>query len=290
VLNFGTHRFTIVHLSAQLQVYVHQFQPDVVVVVLDLQAGLVDWPDVRPQAREEEIEKLGFWPALLKRGSEKSALLAVFDDPRQARRWVRRTTGLRLRPRPRRTPRPSPTARTSPAEPPAAGRSTVKASPTGSLAAGRPTAISADERRAYIERRGRDLAAPMAAMAAFCAERSIDLYFVTPYGPYFDLTGDELEAMSVDHFLEEGARVHGGKREALRAEVELITRVAHRVADERNARVIDMLEASRRASLRTSPDFTKDGVHLSPAGNAALGRRIAERIVRDIEARHAGGD
>ena len=35
VLNFGTQRFTIVHLSAQLQAYVHQFQPDVVVVVLD---------------------------------------------------------------------------------------------------------------------------------------------------------------------------------------------------------------------------------------------------------------
>ena len=133
VLNFGTQRFTIVHLSAQLQVYVHQFQPDVVVVVLDLQAGNVDWPDVRPQAEEEEIEKLGFWQALLKRGSEKSALLAVFDDPRQARRWVRRATGLRLRPRPRPTPRPAPTARTSPTVPvpvdrpametPAAGRS-----------------------------------------------------------------------------------------------------------------------------------------------------------------------
>ena len=275
VLNFGTQRFTIVHLSAQLQVYVHQFQPDVVVVVLDLQAGRADWPDVRPQAEEEGIEKLGFWQALLKRGSEKSALLAIFDDPRQARRWVRRATGLRLRPKPRPTPRPSPTARTS---------------PVGSPAVGRPTASSADERRAYIERRERDLAAPMAAMAAFCAERSIDLYFVTPYGPYFDVTRDELEDMSVQHFLEEGARVHGGEREALGAEVELITRVAQRVAEEGHARVIDMLEASRRASLRTSPDFTEDGVHLSPAGNAALGRRIAERIVRDIAAPHPGSD
>jgi hypothetical protein len=275
VLNFGTQRFTIVHLSAQLQVYVHQFHPDVVVVVLDLQAARADWPDVRPQAEEEGIEKLGFWQALLKRGSEKSALLAVFDDPRQARRWVRRATGLRLRPRPRPTPRPSRTARTS---------------PDGSPDAGRPGASSADERRAYIERRERDLAAPMAAMAAFCAERSIDLYLVTPYGPYFDLTADELEAMSVHHFLEEGARVHGGERRALGAEVELITRVAHRVAEGGHARVIDMLEASRGASLRTSPDFTEDGVHLSPAGNAALGRRIADRIVGDVAARHAGGD
>jgi lysophospholipase L1-like esterase len=290
VLNFGTQGFTIVHVSAQLQVYVHQFQPDVVVVVLDLQVGLADWPDVRPQVKEERIEKLGFWPALLKRGSEKSALLAVFNHPREARRWLRRTTGLSLRPRRRPTPRPSPTARTSPTAPLAVGRSTAKTSPAPPPAAGRPTASSADERQAYIERRERDLAAPMAAMAAFCAERSIDLYFVTPYGPYFDLTEEELEEMSARHFLEEGARVHGGRLEALGAEVELITRVAHRVADEGNARVIDMLEASRRASLRTSPDFTDDGVHLSPAGNAALGRRIAERIVRDIEARHAGGN
>lgn len=284
VLNFGTQRFTIVHLSAQLQVYVHQFRPDVVVVVLDLQVGNVDWPNVRPQAQEEEIEKLGFWPALLKRGAEKSALLAVLDDPRQARRWVRRASGLRLRPRP--TPRPAPTAGTSPDAPRADGRLTTKTPSDPGL----PTASSADDRRAYIERRERDLAPPMAAMAAFCAERSIDLYFVTPYGPYFDLTAEDLEAMSVDHFLEESARLHGGKRAALGAEVELITRVAHRVSEGGHARVIDMLGASRQASLRTSLDFTDDGVHLSPTGNAALGQRIAERIVRDTEARHTGGD
>jgi lysophospholipase L1-like esterase len=43
-----------------------------------------------------------------------------------------------------------------------------------------------------------------------------------------------------------------------------------------------MLEASRRASLRGSPHFTEDGVHLSPAGNRALGRLIAERIAEDF--------
>jgi lysophospholipase L1-like esterase len=113
---------------------------------------------------------------------------------------------------------------------------------------------------------------------------------VTPYGPYFDLTGDELEAMSVRHFLEEAVPHFGGEREALGAEVELITRVAHRVARGGHARVIDMLEASRQASLRSSSHFTEDGVHLSPEGNAALGRGIAERIARDTEARTAGGD
>jgi len=120
-------------------------------------------------------------------------------------------------------------------------------------------------------------------MAAFAAERSIALYLVTPYGPYFDVTEEELSHMSVQDFLEEGTLVHGSARSALGAEVELITRVTRRVAADGSARVIDMLEASRRSSLRTSPDFTSDGVHLSPAGNAVLGRLIAARVLRDLK-------
>ena len=130
----------------------------------------------------------------------------------------------------------------------------------------------------------------MAAMAAFCAEKGIALYFVTPYGPYFDFTDDELANMSVQAFLEEAARVHGSERAALGAEVELITRVARRVAAGGSAHVIDMLDASRGSSLRTSPDFTPDAVHLSPAGNAALGRLIAARVARDLKRRSGDGD
>jgi lysophospholipase L1-like esterase len=58
---------------------------------------------------------------------------------------------------------------------------------------------------------------------------------------------------------------------------------AHGPAD-----VIDMLEASRGSSLRTSSDFTEDGVHLSPTGNAALGKLIAARILRDARRRSDG--
>ena len=280
VLNFGTHAFTIVHLSALLQAYVHQFQPDVVVVVIDLQVGLPRWPDVRPGtgAPDQEIQKLDRWEALLKRGSQKSALLSLLDDPRPARRWVRRATGLPLQPRPLPTPRRPPEARTPPP---------VPAEPA---AAAGPTASSPDEIRAYEQRRERDLAAPLAAMAAFAAEKSIVLYLVTPYGPYFDLTEDELARMSVHHFLEEAARTHGSERAAIGAEVELITRVARRVAAHGSAHVIDMLEASRGSSLRSSPDFTEDGVHLSPTGNAALGKLVATRIVRGLERRSGDED
>jgi lysophospholipase L1-like esterase len=95
--------------------------------------------------------------------------------------------------------------------------------------------------------------------------------------------------MDVHGFLEESARVHGSERGALAAEVELITRVTRRVAAHGSAQVIDMLEASRSSSLRTSSDFTEDGVHLSPTGNAALGKLIAARVVRDVKRRSDDG-
>jgi len=277
VLNFGTHRFSIVNLSALLQAYVHQFQPDVVVVVVDLQVGLPRWPAVRPAATpaDEGIERLNWWEALLERGSAKSALFTVLGDPRPARRWIRRASGLPLQPRPR------PAARRQPG--------TLTPNPVPAPAE-EPTATSPERIRAYEERRERELAAPLAAMAAFAAERSIALYFVTPYGPYFGLTDDELARMSVHHFLEEAARVHGSERAALGAEVELITRVVRRVAARGSAHVIDMLEASRRSSIQTSPDFTEDGVHLSPPGNAAFGRLIATRIVQDGHRRSGDRD
>jgi hypothetical protein len=276
VLNFGTHGFTIVHLSALLQAYVHQFQPDVVVVVVDLHVGLPRWPAVPPGSAPsaEGIEKLGWRQALLKRGAGRSALLNLFDDPRPARRWVRRASGLPLQPRPSAAPREraQPGAVTAP-------------TPAPATAASPPETIQAYERR-----REGELAAPMAAMAAFAAERQTALYFVTPYGPYFDLREEELARMSVHHFLEQAARVHGSDRVALGAEVELITRVVRRVAAGGAAQVIDMLEPSRRSSLRTSTDFTEDGVHLSRAGNVALGQLIAARIGPEVERRSEGRD
>jgi lysophospholipase L1-like esterase len=153
-----------------------------------------------------------------------------------------------------------------------------------------PTPTTPEQLSEYEKKRERELAAPLAAMAAFCAERSIALYFVTPYGPYFDPTEDELARMDVHHFLEEAASVHGGERTALAAEVELVTRVVRRVAARGSAHVIDMLDSSRRASLRTSRDFTEDGVHLTPTGNAALGRLIATRIIEDLQRQSGARD
>jgi hypothetical protein len=122
-------------------------------------------------------------------------------------------------------------------------------------------------------------------MAAFAAAASIELYFVTPYGPYFGPSVEELERMSVHHFIEDATRVHGDARAALAAEAELVTRVVRRIADDGPARVIDMAEVSRRAAREAPSHFTEDGVHLTAEGNAALGRIIAARLLRDLEAR-----
>lgn len=273
VLNFGTHGHNIVHLSALLQAYVHQLQPDIVVVVMDIQVGLPRWPAVQagPTA-EDTIAELEWWEALVKRGSDRSILLSHLDDPRPARRWIRRTTGLPLQPWLR---GPRPKTDEAPAAEPVADTPTV------------PLQRPPDGLRAYEDKRERELAAPLAAMAAFCAARGIALYVTTPYGPYFDITEDELARMSVHHFIEEATRIHGSDLRALGAEVELITRVVHGVAAGGSVHVIDMLDVSRRVSLRTSPDFTDDGLHLSPAGNATFGTLIASRIVDDLQARPA---
>ena len=279
VLNFGTHAFSIVNVSALMQAYVHQLRPDVVVVVIDLQVGQPVWPPLRPeeQPTERGVAMLDGWRALLARGASRSALFGVLDDPRPARRWLRRTTGLALHPHPGLAPLGR-GARSREEVPDPAG------APVATPAGAPPEGIHAYERR-----RERELIAPLSAMAAFAAATSSALYFVTPYGPYFQLTEDELAGMNVHHFIEDAARLHGDARAALAAEVVLLTRAVQRVAEGSPVRVIDMLEASRRSSLRSSPHFTRDGVHLTPEGNAAFGRIIAQRILDDLDERPAGG-
>ena len=270
VLNFGTHAFSIVNVSALLQAYVHQLRPDVVVVVVDLQVGRARWPPLRPAETppEEAVATLAGWRGLLARGASRSALLGVLDDPRPARRWLRRTTGLSVYPHPGLEPR---------------GRGARPGAPIPDAKAPAADTAPSEGIHEYEQRRERELVAPLSAMAAFAAASSIELYLVTPYGPYFQLTEEELARMSVHHFIEDAALVYGDPRAALAAEVTLLTRAVRRVTGGGSARAIDMLEASRRSSLRASSHFTEDGVHLTTQGNAALGRIIAERILQDQE-------
>jgi hypothetical protein len=277
-LNFGTHAFGIVNVSALLQAYAHQLRPQAAVVLVDLQVALTRWPALRPGASAGAgVEAPGRWRALLARGAGQSALASLLDDPRPARRWLRRSTGLQLHPHPGLEPVRA--GAEAPAAPPDAAASAAPSAPLPG------TSAPAESVAQYEARRARELAAPLAAMAAFAAESGIALYFVTPYGPYFGLSADELERMSVHHFIEDATRAHGDARAALAAEVELVSGVVRRVAERGPARVIDMLEASRRAAREAAGHFTEDGVHLTPQGNAALGRIIAERLLRDLEER-----
>ena len=130
----------------------------------------------------------------------------MLDDPRPARRWLRRTTRLPAPSAP--GPRASWTATRDRARQPAIQRLRPPTAP----AAPPPEGI-----REYERRRERELAAPLSAMAAFAAESSIELYLVTPYGPYFQLTDEELARMSVHHFIEDATRVHGGRARGARA-------------------------------------------------------------------------
>jgi lysophospholipase L1-like esterase len=279
VLNFGTHAYGVVNVSALLQAYVHQLRPHVVVVVVDLQVGRALWPELRPSEEPPAapgVAELGTWRTLLARGAARSALAGVLDDPRPARRWLRRTTGLPLHPHPGLAPLGRDARSRAEAlerAPEAVAASAV--TPSGGVAE-------------YERRRERELVAPLSAMAAFAEATSSVLYLVTPYGPYFRLTEDELARMSVQHFVEEARQLHGDTRAALAAEVELVTRAVRRAAGPGPARVIDMLEASRRSTPGNPPHFTPDGVHLTPEGNAALGRIVAERILGDLEARPGG--
>jgi hypothetical protein len=273
-LNFGTHAFSIVNVSALLQAYAHQLQPQVAIVLVDLQVALLRWPPLRPAVSPVDgVERLGRGRALLARAASRSALAGLLEDPRPARRWLRRSTGLPLHPYPGLDP--------AHGRAPAEDATVAAASSPGPSATAAPAAGILE----YERRRERELSAPLAAMAAFAAQCAIELYFVTPYGPYFQLAAEELERMSVDHFIADATRVHGDPREALAAEAELVTRVVRRVADEGPAHVIDMLEHSRRAARDAPGHFSEDGVHLTPEGNAALGRIIAARILRDLEAR-----
>ena len=226
-------------------------------------SALAAGPGGREAGRRGSRSSSG-WEALLKRGAARSALLAVFDDPRPARRWIRRASGLPLRPRAARPGRRRPDRERRPCR---RGRP--------------PPRVRRRRIRAYEERRERELAAPLAAMAAFCAEKSIAIYFVTPYGALLRPHRRRAGAHGGGPVPRGGGR--GPRQRAPRARGARSSwspACSAVVAARGSARVIDMLEASRAASLRDLPDFAADGIHLTTTGNAALGRLIARRILR----------
>jgi hypothetical protein len=269
-MNFGTNGFNVVNSSAMVQAYVQQFQPDAVVIVLDLQMSFPRWPGVMQNTSESSVRQLSWSEALLKRGAERSALLSLIDDPAKARALVA-GLGLPLAPR---VPPPQTPARAAPAAPaaPAAAPAPAAAAAVSTAPAPPPT-----DRAGFERWRRAELSAPLAATAAFCREKGIRLFVMTPYGPYFQASDDEIAKFSLG-MLKESQAAMGGLRPALVRETELVTEVVREVAGQYGAEVVDMLEPSRAATLKEPPHFSTDGIHYSAAGNVAIGQMLARRV------------
>jgi dolichol-phosphate mannosyltransferase len=313
VLNFGTHGYNMANVSAMVQTYVHQFQVDMVVLLLDFQLIFPQYPGVVPRADVPVVHRLTLVEGAIKRASEHSVLVAVLDNPASLRAKLQTAAGnsliLRasdlsailfghladLMPRAGAEEPSGEVAHLMPvmgveASTEAEGRSEISGEPVGaadapsstseSLPTAAPVRRESQELRDYRKMRVGELGATLAATAAFCNERSIKLCIITPYGPYANYTPEEFEKFSVHHFLGRQTEMHhGDEGAALRDEIELVSRVVEDIGRRYGTFVMDMLGPSLTESLRSNPDFSTDGVHFTVDGYRNVGRRLADFLV-----------
>ncbi|HUQ26994.1 MAG TPA: hypothetical protein VM051_00285 [Usitatibacter sp.] len=297
VLNFGGQGYNILNASAYVQTKMHQFNPDAVVVMMDLQMGLPRFPRPNPLSDESAVvRRLGFFEGLWKHSTEYSVVLRAIDDVRWSRGLFVERLGLPA------GPNTAAEARIAAREPAVLGRhalseiwrwTTAKAAALAeplraretanpaTMAEAAPAPAAPEERtaRQYEQRRERELRAVVAAASAFSREFGIPLYFVTPYGPYFHATDAQLARFSL-HIIAEAVPLYGSLAAATRREAELQSQVVARAAERNGARVIDMLPASREATMETG-DFSNDGIHFSSLGYRHVASVIAARLQRD---------
>lgn len=293
VLNFGAHGYNIVNASAYVQTKVQQFRPDAVVLVMDTQMSYPQFPSVNPRADPRPVRQLGWAEGMLKRASEYSAVLTWLDDTPRARgqlasmvrlplasnmppkaplvveawqplrlaarfveHWSRdladRISLLRMR---------NPT-------PPLVMRSAVRSEPEALRTV-----------QSYEAKRARDLAALVASLSAFSKESGIDLYFTTPYAPYFHATPAEMSKFSLSAATQV-ADLYGSAEAAVRRDVELASKVIAGTARAHGAGVIDFLPLTRSATTAEGY-FSTDGIHYTQQGYRHVGSLIAARLLQD---------
>src|SRR5204862_1380409 len=86
VLNFAGQGYNILNASAYVQTKLHQFHPDAVVVMMDLQMSFPQFPRPNPISDERAaIRQLGFFEGLFKRATEYSVVLTMLDNTSIAR-------------------------------------------------------------------------------------------------------------------------------------------------------------------------------------------------------------
>lgn len=301
VLNYGNQGFNILNVSAYVQSKIHQFNPDAVVVMMDLQMGFPRFPMPNPITDEQAVvRRLGVVEGLFKRATEYSAVLTSLDDRGGPREFLTRRLPFPLEPK--QLTRAAPIAASASA-PQDYGRKELERlfswigtrfwavfDRMKAKDAGQPITVSAAgavskapahpaSAAAYEARRERELGGVVAGMSAFARQIGFKLYFVTPYGPYFHATPQELAKFSLN-MLSETIPVYGSLTAATRREAELVSTIISKHAGRENAHVIDMLPASREATMATG-DFSTDGIHFSAQGYRRVGAIIAERLLRD---------
>ena len=259
-MNFGMPGFNILNVSSVLQVRVHQFHPDVVVVVTDPQILFPRWPSVVPESETQTaVKQLTWYEALFKRASEYNTVFSLLDNPVNIRQDLEKALHLPL------------------AQPPLAAKAASIIAEDKAAAA--PKSDPAQIRQ-YEARRSMEFGAPIAAVSSFYKEMHIPLYFMTPYGPYFTFTDKELGGFSLNMMVE-ASQIYGSLGKALSRQVELSTGILIDKAQHNGAHIINMLEPSRQSGGLKDKDFSTDGIHYTAAGNHHVGEIIADRLIAD---------
>jgi hypothetical protein len=265
--------------------------------MMDLQMGFPRFPLPNPITDEQAVvRRLGFFEALFKRATEYSVVLTALDTVAWPRDFLARKLPFPVE------AKKAADAKGAAPPPAVAGQKAftqavawleaktaaifepLKARDAGGSAKMAPSPVASrpakpETAAEYEERRERELGAVVSAMAAFAKQMGLQLYFVTPYGPYFRASDAEMAKYSLN-MMGPATPLYGGLAQATRRELELQTRVISKYARAGGARVIEMGDASREATT-ASGDFSTDGIHFSAQGFRKVGGLIAERLRGD---------
>jgi lysophospholipase L1-like esterase len=295
VLNFAGMGYNLLNASALVQTKVHQFKPDAIVVVMDLQMAVPRWPAPNPIAEEKAlVRRLGYWEGFKKRASEYSVVLTAFDDVSFAQSLLAGKLPFPVQPKATSVNPKAPIAKddwqlSTLAQPTLTRlvkwadnfKARESATPLSMRVANTVVASSTESNpeEDYTTKRQRELSSIISGMSSFANSMGIPLYFTTPYGPYFRFKPDEIPKFSLN-MLTEASKIYGGMDKALPKEAALVARTISETSKKYASRVIDMAALSMAAEM-SSGDFSADGIHFAAKGYRHVGEIVAQRLIAD---------
>lgn len=294
-LNFAGIGYTLLNASALVQTKVHQFNPDAIVVVMDLQMAAPSWPELTPIADEKAlVRRLSYLEGLYKGASEYSVVLTAFDDISFAQSLLAGKLPFPVKPKatseiPKASIAKNDWEFSTLAKPILVWlvkwADTFKAKESTAPISMRavntamPNRTESNPVYDYTSKRQRELSSIISSMSSFANSMGIPLYFTTPYGPYFRFKPDEIHQFSL-YMLTEASTVYGGMDKALPKEAALVARTISETSKRYASRVIDMAALSMAAEM-SSGDFSADGIHYTPKGYRHVGEIVAQRLIAD---------